>query len=73
MTNEPILKNAKMNITKVTTINYINSPLVGQKKTNPFLVASKLHAKTDTQTLRSLGEGGQTHLPTKKALAELGE
>jgi hypothetical protein len=36
MTNEPILKNEKMNINQLITTNYINSRPIGQKKTNPF-------------------------------------
>jgi hypothetical protein len=36
MTNEPILKNAKMNINQLIITNYINPPPIGQKKTNPF-------------------------------------
>jgi hypothetical protein len=36
MTNEPILKNAKMNITNLLEKNYKNPYPIGQKKTNPF-------------------------------------
>jgi hypothetical protein len=41
MTNEPILKNSKMNINQLTTTNYINSRPIGQKKTNPFKAKPK--------------------------------
>jgi hypothetical protein len=58
-----------MNINQLIASSYINQPPIGQKKTNPFLVAAKLHAKPDRRPseagsfeakAKKDGEGGQT-------------
>jgi len=48
MTNKPIFKNKKMNITQLTTCNYINTPPVGKKKTNPFSPSFSRDTPTDS-------------------------
>jgi hypothetical protein len=65
MTNKPILKNAKMNINQLTTSNYINSPPIGQKKTNPFEAKPKPSEAGSFEALaKKDGEGGSSSLRT---------
>jgi hypothetical protein len=49
MTNEPILKNEKMNINQLITTNYINSRPIAQKKTNPFQTQNTCRGEAESE------------------------